>query len=306
MYLSHFGLDELPFSLTPDTDYFFAGADQQEAVNVLLVALRQGEGFIKLTGEVGLGKTLVCRKLLAALDADFATAYIPNPDLTPKALYVRLAEELGAVFGESGTQDRVRQAVTARLLELARAGRSAVVLLDEAQELPDQTLEAIRLLTNLETEKFKLLQVVLVGQPELDRRLGQPRLRQLRQRITFSYSLTPMDFGAFRDYVRHRLAVAGHRGRMPFDDDALRVLYRASRGIPRLANILCHKALLAAYGLGDARVARRHARAAVRDTEGAHRSPRGAVLELVRDTAPLAAGAALVSLALAWLAGGLL
>lgn len=269
MYLKHFGLREPPFSLTPDTSFFFAWRSHQEAINVLLVALRSGEGFLKVTGEVGLGKTLLCRKLLNGLKEPFVTAYIPNPHLSSSAMRQAIVDDLGISLPSRATQNDVVRAMTRRLIELARAGKRVVVILDEAQELPEKTLEAVRLLTNLETEKRKLLQVVLFGQPELDRRLAQPELRQLRQRISFSYTLAPLDEPGVANYVRHRLHVAGHGGGALFDAAALKKIFRASRGTPRLVNLLCHKALMAAFGRGEDRVIARHATLAVRDTEGA-------------------------------------
>lgn len=295
LYLQHFGLHEAPFSLTPDTDFFYAAVPHQEALNVLLVALRDGEGFIKITGEVGLGKTLLCRKLLGELDDEFFTAYIPNPHLSPGSLRASLAEELGVDAGSRPTQEKLHRLITARLIELAREGRRVVLCLDEAQELPSETLETVRLLTNLETEKFKLLHVVLFGQPELDVRLKQHRWRQLRQRITFSYHLAPLDRDAVRDYVRHRLHTAGHRGQLLFSDAALARIQRAARGTPRLINILCHKALLAAYGEGADRVERIHAASAVTDTEGAARS------WWSRAWMPALAGVLVIMAGLAWL-----
>jgi len=279
MYEKHFGLKELPFNLTPDTDFYFSYADHQEALNVLLVALGMGEGFLKITGEVGTGKTLVCRKLLNALaDQGVVTAYIPNPFLTPSALRHSLAEELGVACPRNTGGDRVLQLIYHRLIELKASGRRVILLLDEAQALPRETLEAIRLLTNLETEKSKLLQVVLFGQPELDSLLGQQSVRQLRQRITFSHSLRPMSLEGCRGYVGHRLQVAGADAEL-FDGKALQRLYRGSRGIPRLINILAHKSLMAAYGEGRERVGRPHVDRAIRDTEEA-RLPSGPLARL--------------------------
>ena len=230
------------------------------------MALRSGEGFIKVTGEVGLGKTLICRKLLNGLGDDFVTAYIPNPHLSPASMRFALAEELGLDPSGTSTQEQLLRLIAQRLLELARAGKRVVLCLDEAQELPDQTLEAVRLLTNLETEKFKLLQVVLFGQPELEQRLAQPHLRQLKQRITFSHVLLPLTRAAADDYVNHRLRVAGYRGAPLFTAPALDAIYAASNGTPRLINVLCHKALLSAFGPGAHQVVARHARAAIEDT----------------------------------------
>ena len=269
MYLEHFGLRELPFSLTPDTSFYYRYSSHQEALETLLVALQSGEGFIKVSGEVGLGKTLLCRKLLNKLGDPFITAYMPNPHLSPGAMRQAIADEFRLELPARATQDAIVRALTRKLIELAEAGKRPVVVLDEAQELPTQTLEAVRLLTNLETEKRKLLQVVLFGQPELDQRLNEKGVRQLKQRITFSYKLRPLSEEAVGTYVAHRLQVAGYRGRPLFESKAVRRIFKASRGTPRLVNILAHKCLLAAYGRGDRHVDAQHASLAVRDTEGA-------------------------------------
>jgi len=270
MYEQHFGLREAPFLLTPDTGYFYAWRAHQEALNVLLVALAAGEGFIKITGEVGTGKTLLCRKLLASTGEDVVTAWLPNSLLEPEALREALAEELGLAAPRELGQHRQLRLIYERLVALAEAGRHVVVCLDEAQAMPDQTLEALRLLSNLETEKRKLLTVILFGQPELDQRLASEELRQLRSRIGFSYRLQPLDLDGVRNYVAHRLHVAGspHAATL-FRPGALCCLHRASRGIARLVNILAHKALLAAFGEGAREVHTCHMLRAVADTEDA-------------------------------------
>ncbi len=269
MYLEHFGLRELPFSITPDTSFFFNYAGHQEALNTLLVALRSGEGFIKIVGEVGTGKTLLCRKILNIFseDDDYVTAYIPNPYLTPAALNMALADELDLEYARNLGQHRILRLINDRLIQLTAAGKRVVLFIDEAQAMPEPTLEALRLLTNLETEKQKLLQIVLFGQPELDVILDRPSVRQLRQRIAFAYRLSPMDRSALGAYVAHRLVVAGYGGAALFDRAAIKALYRGSRGIPRLVNIVGHKALMLAYGRGNKRVTQDYVRAAVRDTE---------------------------------------
>jgi MSHA biogenesis protein MshM len=269
MYQHYFGLKEAPFSLTPDTEFFYSYAAHQEALNVLLVALRSGEGFIKVTGEVGTGKTLVCRKLMGLLEEDFVVAYIPNPQLNPNALRAALADELGIEFARNIGQHRLLKMITDRLVELSSAGKRVVVLIDEAQAMPEETLEALRLLTNLETEKFKLMQVVMFGQPELDKRLNQESVRQLKQRITFSYQLKPLDKENIGSYIQHRLVIAGYEGSELFTSRAIREISRASRGIPRLINILSHKAMLAAFGQGAKSIDRQHVRLAVKDSEQA-------------------------------------
>ena len=198
MYLQHFQLNEFPFGITPDTSFFFSSETSQEALNTLLVATRAGEGFIKITGEVGTGKTLLCRQLLLSVGSEFQTAYIPNPYLTPQGLLLELAEELGAdtaALGEAAEMQRqhlLLKALNQRLLSLALENKRVLVCLDEVQAMPIETLEALRLLTNLETEKRKLVQVVIFGQPELDEKLNHPSIRQLKQRITFDYHLGPL------------------------------------------------------------------------------------------------------------------
>lgn len=275
MYREFFELTEYPFALTPDSDFWFDSASHRDAMNVVRATLRSGEGFIKITAEVGLGKTLLCRKLLRELDGDFHTAYIPDPQLSPNGLKRALAEELGQPVPGNLAGDRLLNIIRTRLLELADKRIRVVLLIDEAHQLPDETLEGLRLLTNLETEKFKLLQVVILGQPELDRRLQQERLRQLRQRIGFSCTLAPMSDSIVADYIAHRLEVAGCRADLRFDADAVHLVARASRGTPRLINILCHKALMAAYGRGEKRISRAHVERAILDTESVERSHRG-------------------------------
>lgn len=268
MYQQHFSLRAAPFGLTPDTDYFFAQASHQAALNMLLVALRSGEGFLKITGEIGLGKTTLCRMLLRSLGDGFVTAWIPNPAASRSALLLMVAEELSCADPAQREPEFVLRDIQRRLIEIAAQGQRTVLVVDEAQALPDEVLEAVRLLTNLETERDKLLQVVLFGQPELDQRLAQPQLRQLKQRIGFSHRLAPLDRAQFLAYIRHRVQIAGGTPEL-FAPRALDLLYRASRGVPRTANMLCHKALLAAFGPGAPRVEVPHALAAVQDTESA-------------------------------------
>lgn len=268
MYLKHFGMQELPFAITPDTSYFYNYGSYQEALNVLLVALRSGEGFIKISGEVGTGKTLLCRKVLNTLDDDFVTAYLPNPCLTPAGLRMALADELDIKYARNMGQHRILKLINDRLIELNAGGKQVVLFLDEAQALPDDSMEALRLLTNLETEKSKLLQVVLFGQPELDERLAQNKLRQLRQRITFSQEIETIDIVGIEGYLAHRLLVAGYHGKPLFNQDAIEGLHRISHGVPRIINVLAHKMLMAAYGQGASSITLQHLQLAADDTEG--------------------------------------
>jgi len=269
MYASYFGLSELPFSITPDTSFFFGHSTYQEALNTLLVSVRSGEGFIKVVGEVGTGKTLLCRKLLSSLEEDFITAYIPNPYLEPMTLLLAVADELGVTYEPDINQHHLLKALTVFLVGAHEKGRRVVLCLDEAQAMPIETLEALRLLSNLETERRKLLQVVLFGQPELDVRLNEPSIRQLKQRISFSCNLSAINLNDVEYYVAHRLGIAGYRGPRLFSRDAVRLLHRASRGIPRVINILAHKAMIAAFGEGARYITDRYVKGAVADTESA-------------------------------------
>ncbi|GAB3447624.1 AAA family ATPase [Massilia solisilvae] len=271
MYTEHFGLRELPFGITPDTSYFFSSPRSQEALNTLLVAVRNGEGFIKITGEVGTGKTLLCRKFMDMLGEDFVTAYIPNPYLEPRTLMLALADELELQLEKDVDQHQMLKSITQRLVDLAQKGKRVVLCLDEAQAIPVESLEALRLLTNLETEKRKLLQIVLFGQPELDHNLALDSIRQLAQRITFHYHLGPLSRDDLDYYISHRLRIAGFGGTRLFSKGAVARLYDASRGVPRLANILAHKALMLCYGEGKPQVGAKHVAHAARDTIASRR-----------------------------------
>ncbi len=287
MYLNHFGLTEFPFSITPDTEFYFASKSYQEAFNTLLIAVHSGEGFIKITGEVGTGKTLLCRKLMASLrdlsqplnvesknpsSTKFKVAYVPNPYLQPDSLLMVLANELAVEVPNSANQHDVLNAITFGLLNFARQGKKVVVCLDEVQAMPIETLEALRLLSNLETEKRKLIQVVIFGQPELEEKLNHRSIRQLKQRITFDYELSRLGRDELEYYLNHRLNIAGYRGGRMFSPASLGLLYIKSGGIPRLVNILAHKSLLAAYGKGLREVTITEMSAAINDTKAANYS----------------------------------
>ena len=271
MYLKHFGLIEMPFGITPDTSFTYSVQYHQEALNTLLLALNEGEGFVKISGEVGTGKTLLCRRLLQTLDDGWVTAYLPNPNLDAKTLFLALAEELGVKDAAELDQYHLIRRINLVLLDHARAKKRVVVCIDEAQAMPVETLEALRLLSNLETEKRKLLQIVLFGQPELDEKLNRPEVRQLLQRIAFHYRLGGLKKSETGHYVAHRLRVAGYLGEGLFTPAALRALHRASGGTPRLINILAHKSLLSVFGEGRQMAKVRHVRLARKDTEGACR-----------------------------------
>jgi MSHA biogenesis protein MshM len=269
MYLYHYGIRELPFSLTPNTNYFFGLPSHKEALDVLLTALKTGEGFIKVTGEVGTGKTLICRKLLNELPEHFVAAYIPNPYLSPAELRRAVASELNVMLTDHSDQQEFSQRIQQRLIEINQQNRGVVLIIDEAQALPVESIEALRLMTNLETETRKLLQVVLFGQPELDDKLALPELRQLKQRVTFSYSLCLMNGDQVYQYVRHRMAVAGYRGAEIFNQKCCKFMFKASKGTPRIVNVLSHKALMLAYGEGKKQVLPAHIKHAIEDTEAA-------------------------------------
>lgn len=295
MYQQHFQLSRMPFGLTPDTAFFVPLQQHNDVLAVLKTALNAGEGFIKVCGEVGSGKTLLCRKLLQQTEADWQLAYVPDPCLSPIELRWALALELGLKYSANIDPPQLLQLLQRQLMLLAGQGKKTIVLIDEAQALPDETLEALRLLTNLETEQRKLLQVVLFGQPELDNRLSSYRFRQLRQRISFSCRLTLLNRQQVGAYLQQRLYQAGTQ-RMLFSELALRALARYSRGVPRLVNILAHKALLLAFGEGKAHAGYQHVRLAAWDTEDVQPKPRawwwyGVVsVSVVAATCAMAAG----------------
>ncbi len=273
MYLKHFGLTELPFGITPDTSFIYAGDAHQEALNTLLIGLASGEGFIKITGEVGTGKTLLLRRFLATLGEDKVVAYLPNPQLEPRILLIALAEELGLKLEALDYQFHLVKIFNRHLMDMAAQGKTVVVCIDEAQCMPIESLEALRLLSNLETEKRKLLQVIMFGQPELDEKLADPAVRQLRQRIVYHYRMPGLKQVETAHYLAHRVRIAGHAAGEVFSPAAARVAYRLSGGIPRLINVLAHKAMLLAYGEGKSVVGRDHMLLAGKDTEGVNSIP---------------------------------
>ncbi len=275
MYERYYGLREKPFNLTPDTDFYFNSLPHQDALNVLLVAIHGGDGFIKLTGEVGTGKTLLCRKLLGLLGEGYQTVYIPNPYMSCNALLKAVVDELG-VAGSVRGEDYL-DAINQCLIANAKNRVQTVILLDEAQSLPVEALEAIRLLSNLETEKRKLVQIVLFGQPELDVKLADNSIRQLRQRIVHACHLGRLKQDSIGRYVAHRLTAAGYYGPALFDTRALNRLYRETAGVPRLINLLCDKALMLAYASGEFYVSAKSLRQAARDTQQSRSLHKGTI-----------------------------
>ena len=268
MYLAHFGLQQAPFGITPDTEFIYPSNSHREGLNLLHFALASGEGFIKVVGEIGTGKTLLCRNFLAELGPDWKAAYFPNPQMEPRAFLREVADDIGAAAGAPEAAHVVKR-LNHRLLELARTNQQVVLCIDEAQTMPRLTIESLRLLSNLETEKRKLLHIVLFGQPELDEMLAAHSARQIRQRIAFHHQLRGLDAEEVGNYVEQRLRIAGHSGDALFPYSAVKALHRLSGGTPRLVNILAHKALLTVFGEGRLRVEARHVRIAAEDTDGA-------------------------------------
>ncbi len=264
MYLAHFGLDEPPFRITPHTEFFFAGARRGATLEGLIYAITHDEGIVKVTGEVGSGKTMLCRVLIERMPDTVEVLYLANPSVSRDEILDVLAADLGAQSDSSRTTLRMR-ALQDRLIALYGQGRRVVVLIDEAHAMPPETLEEIRLLSNLESNQHKLLQIVLFGQPELDEQLASPDMRQLRERITQSFHLEPLVRTDVEQYIDFRMRAAGYRGPNVFSAPALRAIADASEGLTRRINILADKALLAAFADGAHAITTKHARAAIRD-----------------------------------------
>lgn len=247
MYQAFYGFREMPFNITPDPRFLYLSPTHQEALQHLKYGVREKKGFIVLVGEVGCGKTTLCRQFLNELDPErYDTALIFNPRVTETQMLKAILTELGETKLERNQVDLVAQ-INTLLLERIAKGKDIVVIIDEAQNLKFEVLEQIRLLSNLETEKQKLLQIVLMGQPELKDVLAREELRQLRQRILVHYELHPLAVTDIEHYIQHRLSLAGANGRPWFTKWAMRSIHRASGGIPRLVNNLCDKAMLSAF-----------------------------------------------------------
>ena len=267
MYLKYYGLKEPPFDLTPNPRFLFFSANHREAFNHLAYGIRERKGFVQLTGEAGAGKTTVCRAMLETLGESWASSFIFNPPADPDLLLKAIAIEFGLdVAGLDALQTRA--ALNEFLIEQAAADREAVLILDEAQNLSNEMLEHVRLLSNLETEDRKLLQIVLLRQPELRERLDHPKLRQLRQRITVRYHLPALTRAEVWPYIEHRLLVSGATGTFYFTAGALWRIYQYSRGVPRLINAVCDKSLLAGYADQRNGIDYRAVGRAIRELEG--------------------------------------
>lgn len=274
MYIEHFGLAQYPFSLTPNTRYFLKLPTHQRAFDFIVEALAGEESFIKITGEVGTGKTMLCRKVLNALEVHpdrYLTAFIPNPVLNDQGIMSAIAEESGLDFDPSSTYSQLLRIVTEKIISLARDGKSMIILIDEAQAMAEESLEAIRLLTQVEPrgDSQAALYVVLFGQPELDDILQRPALRELNRALCVSTQLDALNRAAVEAYLSHRLGKAGYNGSNLFNETAMDLLFKHSKGIPRLINILAHKAMMAAFGKGDSTISDSHVQLAIEDTESA-------------------------------------
>jgi len=298
MYLSHFGLDEAPFRITPHTDFFFDGANRGATLEALLYAITHDEGIVKVSGEVGSGKTMLCRVLMERLPKNVDIIYLSNPSLARDEILFAIADELKLNVAGARTAVLLRT-LQEHLIKVYSEGRQVVVLIDEAHAMPLETLEEIRLLSNLESSRHKLLQIVLFGQPELEDNLNIPQMRQLKERITHSFRLEPLVRDDIAQYMIFRMRAAGYRGPDIFSPAAIRALAKASQGLTRRINILSDKSLLAAFSENTHQVTAKHVRAAIRDSEF-HRAGRGSPLGWIV-AAAVAAGIVIGGLGLRFL-----
>jgi type II secretory pathway predicted ATPase ExeA len=297
LYLEHFGLREPPFRITPHTDFFFDGADRGATLDALLYAIQHEEGIVKVVGEVGSGKTLLCRVLIERLPKHVETIYLADPSFTRDEILYAVAEELKIEFSRERATIALR-ALQDRLIASYAEGRRTVILIDEAHAMPEDTLEQVRLLSNIETSRHKLLQIVLFGQPELDEMLALPSMRQLKDRITHSFRMRPLSQAEAAHYLSFRMRAAGYRGPDLFAPHAVALIARASGGLSRRINILADKALLAAFSEGAHAVTARQVRAAIADSEFA---PRWRARRPVAAFAAIGGAGLVLGLALAWL-----
>ena len=269
VYLDYYGLTEPPFDITPNPRFLFYSPKHREAFNHLLYGIRERKGFIQLTGEVGAGKTTICRSMLEQLGPNWETALILNPLLDAEGLVKSIAMEFGLnIRGLELDRLEILAMLNEFLLGLVEKKRDAVLIIDEAQDLSDELLEQVRLLSNLETYERKLLQIVLMGQPELRERLNDPKLKNLRQRITVRYHLRSLQFGEIGRYIQHRLAVAGSKGPPYFTTPALWRIHRYSQGVPRVVNAVCDKCCLAGFVQQKETINFRMAGLAIAELEG--------------------------------------
>jgi general secretion pathway protein A len=296
MYKKFFALKERPFKLVPNPEYYYLSRSHEEAMAHLTYAMAQGDGFVVITGEVGTGKTTLCRVFLQNLDDQTEVAYIFNPKMGPKHLLKAIVDEFDIAVGSEDAQTLV-DALNGYLIQKKVEGKRVILLVDEAQNLARDVLEQLRLLSNLETNTYKLLQIILVGQPELSDALDSYELRQLGQRITLSCHLKPLTALEVREYIEHRIHVAASHPNLQFTPAAYRNIYAFSRGIPRLINIACDRTLLTAFGLGKRKISGNIARTAIRELSSRGGRPRKGWTELKRPV-PLLAMASLALLLL--------
>ena len=266
MYLEHFGFSEAPFKITPHTEFFFAGANRGETLDALIYTITSGEGMVKVTGEVGAGKTMLCRVLMERLPKTVETIYLAVPSLSRDELLAVIAGDLG-IDTQGGNTTKLVRALQERLIGIHADGKQVVALIDEAHAMPLETLEQIRLLSNLETSHDKLMQIVLFGQPELDQHLSLPNMRQLKERITHSFNLLPLPARDIKDYLNFRVRAAGYKGPDLFSTGSIKLIAEASEGLTRRINIYADKTLLAAFASGTHTVTEDHVRAAISDTQ---------------------------------------
>ncbi len=267
MYLDHFGLERPPFKITPDTSLFFEGSKRGAALDALAYAITSGEGIIKVVGEVGSGKTMLCRMLEVRLADSVDVVYIANPSLSPDNILHVIAHELGLDVDSNTSKLDVMQKLQNYLLQKHAEGKPVVVFVEEAQSMPVETLEEIRLLSNLETDESKLLQMVLFGQPELDEKLAQPHIRQLKERITHNFYLEPFPPEDTLAYLNFRLRCVGYKGPDIFNQKTATAIKKASGGLTRRINILADKALMSAFSEGSHEVTTKHVRTAAIDSD---------------------------------------
>ena len=267
MYYEHFGLTQPPFKITPNTDFFFGGGNRGPILEALIYAITQGEGIVKVTGEVGSGKTMLCSMLQTQLSENVETVYLANPSVSPEEILHAIAFELQLQGTRDESRLAVMHAIQDYLLQRHAEGKRVVLFIEESQGMPIATLEEIRLLSNLETKSDKLLQIVLFGQPELDENLRQNQIRQLKERITHSFRLEPLTGPETREYLMFRLRAAGYRGPDLFSDAIIREITRISGGLTRRINLIADKALLAAFAENTHTLRQKHVDAAIRDSE---------------------------------------
>ncbi len=264
MYEKYYGFSDRPFNLTPDSKFFYASSKHEEALNCLLLAISERNGFVVITGEIGSGKTTVCRTLLNRLDASTKVALVLNTHLGKKELLTTVLEDLGIEY-KSNSKTHILSALNKYLLEQASKDVNVVLIIDEAQNLTPSVIEEVRMLSNLETEREKLIQIILMGQPELKKKLAMPKLEQFRQRVVFHYHIEPLSYDETGQYIKHRLKKAGNLDADIFTEGAIDEIYKFSGGIPRLINLACHNSLISGLVLETRHIAVDVARDAIKD-----------------------------------------